>query len=104
MLAHLKSTGIGIENIWYRKKLSVSVSSNILGTVTHWGGERWGHRFMKVFHKIQVFFEGWLPLALLSDVGGDHKPSPASQVLKGSLRFGSLNEHAFLKLLNWNFT
>ena len=21
-----------------------------------------GHRFMKVFHKIPVFFEGWLPL------------------------------------------
>ena len=20
-----------------------------------------GHRFMKVFHKIPVFFEGWLP-------------------------------------------
>ena len=30
-----KSTGIGIENIWYRKKVSVSVSFNILGTVTH---------------------------------------------------------------------
>ena len=28
-----KSTGIGIEYIWYRKK--VSVSFNILGTVTH---------------------------------------------------------------------
>ena len=23
---------------------------------------RGGHRFMKVFHKIPVFFEGWLPL------------------------------------------
>ena len=21
-----------------------------------------GHRFMKVFHKIPLFFEGWLPL------------------------------------------
>ena len=30
-----KSTGIGIENIWYRKKVSVSVAFNILGTVTH---------------------------------------------------------------------
>ena len=28
-----KSTSIGIENIWYWKKVSVSV--NILGTVTH---------------------------------------------------------------------
>ena len=28
-----------------------------------WGG---GHRFMKVFHKIPVFFEGWLPLSALS--------------------------------------
>ena len=25
---------------------------------------RGGHRFMKVFHKIPVFFEGWLPLVL----------------------------------------
>ena len=24
-----------------------------------------GHRFMKVFHKIPVFFEGWLPLVRL---------------------------------------
>ena len=31
-----KSTGIGIENIWCQKKVSVSVSFNILGTVTHW--------------------------------------------------------------------
>ena len=31
-----KSTGIGIENIWYRIKVSVSVSFNIFGTVTHW--------------------------------------------------------------------
>ena len=31
-----KSTGISIENIWHRKKVSVSVSFNILGTVTHW--------------------------------------------------------------------
>ena len=30
-----KSTGIGIENILHWKKVSVSVSSNILGTVTH---------------------------------------------------------------------
>ena len=30
-----KSTGIGIENICYRIKVSVSVSFNILGTVTH---------------------------------------------------------------------
>ena len=30
-----KSTGI--ENIWYRKKVSVSVSFNILGTVTQAG-------------------------------------------------------------------
>ena len=29
-----KSTGIGIENIWYRK--IISVSFKILGTVTHW--------------------------------------------------------------------
>ena len=29
-----KSTGIGIEKIWYRKKVLVSVSFNILGTVT----------------------------------------------------------------------
>ena len=27
--------GIGIENIWYRKKVSVSVSFKIMGTVTH---------------------------------------------------------------------
>ena len=31
-----KRTGIGIENIWYRKKVLVSVSFKILGTVTHW--------------------------------------------------------------------
>ena len=31
-----KSAGIGIETIWYRKKVSVLVSFNILGTVTHW--------------------------------------------------------------------
>ena len=30
-----KNTGIGIENIWYRKKVLVSVLFNILGTVTH---------------------------------------------------------------------
>ena len=30
-----KSTGIGIGNIWYRNKVSVSVSFKILGTVTH---------------------------------------------------------------------
>jgi len=30
-----KSTGIGIKNICYRIKVSVSVSFNILGTVTH---------------------------------------------------------------------
>ena len=29
---------------------------------TNGGG---GHRFMKVFHKIPVFFEGWLPLGEL---------------------------------------
>ena len=28
--------GTGIENIWYRIKVWVSVSFNILGTVTHW--------------------------------------------------------------------
>ena len=27
---------------------------------------RGGHRFMKVFHRIPVFFERWLPLQLLS--------------------------------------
>ena len=30
-----KSTRIGVENIWYQKKVSVSVSFNILGTVTN---------------------------------------------------------------------
>ena len=34
-----KSTSISIENIWYRKKVSVSVSFNIFGTVTHWSGD-----------------------------------------------------------------
>ena len=34
-----KSTGIGIEKIWYRKKVSVSVSFKILGTVTLWFDE-----------------------------------------------------------------
>ena len=29
----------------------------------HYGGA--GHRFMKVFHKIPVFFKGWLPLAFM---------------------------------------
>ena len=29
-----KSIGIGIEDIWYRKKVSVSVSLKIMGTVT----------------------------------------------------------------------
>ena len=31
-----KSIGIGIEDIWYRKKVSVSVSLKIMGTVTLW--------------------------------------------------------------------
>ena len=26
-----------------------------------------GHRFMKVFHKIPVFFERWLPLGAVED-------------------------------------
>ena len=30
-----------------------------------YGGGGGGHRFMKVFHKIPVFFEGWLPLVTM---------------------------------------
>ena len=44
-----KSTGIGIENIWYWKKVSVSVSLNILGTVTHWPSQT-GYNYLTFLH------------------------------------------------------
>ena len=47
-----KSLGAGIRQIWYRKKVSVSVSFSILGTVTHWMAMMMG-MMMRIMEKQQ---------------------------------------------------
>ena len=41
---------------------------NLNKDFTNTGRGEGGHHFMKVFHKIRVFFKGWLPLCLKSKV------------------------------------
>ena len=59
------STGfyISYSEIVILPKFVENLNKDFIKAVRGGGG---GHRFMKVFHKIPVFFEGWFPLAKLA--------------------------------------